>query len=103
MAGRRRGTQLLTSIYRAVEAQLATASSQSFTCPQLTSLYSDLLQPQHLTCLRHFNTSSTPLFTTTTSVAEVNIWLQPGHGSSALSLLQALQLQTIQTYTNFRR
>lgn len=78
MAGRRRGTQLLTSIRRAVEAQLASAGSHSQTLPQLTSPYSDLLQPQQLTCLRHFSTGSTPLFRTTTSVAEVIVRSQLG-------------------------
>ena len=71
MSSRRRGTQLLSSIYRAVEAQLTAAGGQPRNPAQLTSLYTDLLQPQQLTCLRHFAAPSTPLLHSTASIAEV--------------------------------
>ena len=70
MASRRR-SQLLTSIYRVVEAQLAATSSQLHGPSQLASLYAEALRPQQLTSLRNFGTTGTPAFNGTTSVAEV--------------------------------
>ena len=67
----RRGSQLLTSIYRVVEAQLAATSSQLHGPSQLTSLYAEVLRPQQFTSLRNFGSTGTPAFNGTTSIAEV--------------------------------
>ena len=67
----RRGSQLLTSIYRVVEAQLAATSSQLHGPSQLTSLYAEVLRPQQFTSLRNFGTTGTPAFNGTISIAEV--------------------------------
>lgn len=71
MASRRQGTQLLTSIYRAVEAQLAATSNQLHAPSQLTSLYAEVVRPQQFTSLRNFGTGGTLAFNGTFSIAEV--------------------------------
>lgn len=73
MASRRQGAQLVQSIFLAVRAQVAADGSRlsSTSGSQLTSLYSELLQPQQLTCLRGFSGSSPAFSPDTTATAEV--------------------------------
>lgn len=73
MASRRPVSQLLTSVYRAVEAQLAATSNQLNGPSQLTSLYADVFRPQQFTSLRNFGTTGTPAFDGTISLAEVTV------------------------------
>ncbi|DBA92452.1 TPA: hypothetical protein ACH3X1_002686 [Trebouxia sp. C0004] len=72
MASRRQGTRLFNSIYQAVKAQLAAdgSSVSSGAVSHLAPLYTDLVQPQQLTSLRHFSSTSLAFSSTTTGSAE---------------------------------
>ncbi|KAL0019761.1 hypothetical protein WJX79_003104 [Trebouxia sp. C0005] len=72
MASRRQGTRLFNSIYQAVKAQLAADGSSvpSGATSHLAPLYTDLVQLQQLTSLKHFSSTSLAFSSTTTGSAE---------------------------------
>lgn len=71
MASRRPVSLLLTSVCRAVEAQLAATSSHLHGPSQLTSLYAEVLRPRQFTSLRNFGTTGAPALDGTIAAAEV--------------------------------
>ncbi|KAL0044525.1 hypothetical protein WJX82_011160 [Trebouxia sp. C0006] len=72
MASRRQGARVFNSIFQAVKAQLAAGGSSvsSGAVSQFAPLYPDLVQPQQLTSLKHFSSTSLALSSTTTGSAE---------------------------------